>query len=32
MLNALLVLTVIFIVAAAAWGLDTQDIIVERKP
>jgi hypothetical protein len=31
MLNALLVLTVIFIVAAAAWGLDTQDI-VEWKP
>jgi len=32
MLNALLVLAVVFIVATAAWGLDTQDIVVEWTP
>jgi hypothetical protein len=29
MLNALLVIAALLIVASMAWGLDTQDIIVE---
>lgn len=32
MLNALLALAVVCILAAAAWGLDTQDIVVEWSP
>jgi iron(II)-dependent oxidoreductase len=32
MLNALLALAVVCILAAAAWGLDTQDIVVEWTP
>ncbi len=32
MLNALLVIAALLIVAWMAWGLDTQDIIVEWTP
>ena len=32
MLNALLVLAVLCILAAAAWGLDTEDIVVDGTP
>ena len=32
MLNALLVIAALFIVAGMAWGLDTQDIVVEWTP
>ena len=32
MVNALLVLAIVLIVAAGAWGLDTQDIVVQWTP